>query len=214
MGNFIYAMIKNDFTDRNDDSNSSLYAKATIERIYRHFNPDCESIEWKMTYYPDSSYRGDLEDKDGRLFYFSIWDELIEIGIFDDFCAYLENGYWVVDTVFDDYLFASIYDGRFYFRDQCFYIAKAFGVKEMWLCEESHVYDYPHYTQDFSEWLKYAEKVGIVDVNMNLLMMLHKLSDHAGFEYNYGRFKRLDGEIREDSSWSYPIYHDCFEDME
>ena len=81
----------------------------------------------------------------------------------------LHNGYWDVETCFNDYMINyhinDIASEVYIVPLQCQLICRALGQQEAWICFDDRLNnsaDAP--SDDLKAWFRYAEKVGIKDV--------------------------------------------------
>lgn len=132
----------------------------------------------------------------------------VEIDIADeDICEIeLYDGYWGFDTYWDDYQFTNPYGEQYGIRILAKKLCDLLDQKEAWICVEDHATNSPTAPENFEEWLDYAQKIGITELNNELLLKLNT-SDDYGFSSKQITHKGKTHYL------SCPIYHDSFEDM-
>lgn len=156
MGRYINFLIKNDFHECCDFKKAKEYATV----VFNQLKP-----EWvKMPYIDGNSSAFINVDEESN-------DIVLDFGDYApwSFWMILHNGYWDVETCFNDYMINyhinDIASEVYIVPLQCQLICRALGQQKAWICFDDRLNnsaDAP--SDDLNAWFRYAEKVGIKDV--------------------------------------------------
>lgn len=129
-------------------------------------------------------------------------------GIDSEICHIeLQDGYWAFDLCYNDYMFTNTEVGG---KNSMRIIAKKLcdllNQHEAWICVEDHATNSDTAPEKFEDWVRYAELVGIQELNNELLQILEE-NEEKGF---YSRTINYRGK---EYDCSFPIYHDTFIDL-
>lgn len=202
MSVYLNFVIKNNFRNTGDIEEARSYITKALKVLTDNYIGKDVPLELVSKYDDEICNMENYRGKTGGVYSLSYYDDEkvfeIMMDASDRFDIALLDGMWAVETYYDDYMFTCVNDqGQYGVWESALELARVLGEDEIWICVEDHLNNSAVAPKKFDEWLAYAEKNGIKELDLNVMKETRKMYlNHRFYGFDY-----------DNTIGSFPIYH-------